>query len=269
LSDLNSIQQELERFGLSKNQAKIYLLLVSHSELRVQEIAELAHLPRSSVYDSLKGLFELGVAEEVIGDSYKRIRPYSIGAMHHGLDEEMMRVQRLKSDLKKLEQTLAIRPTGDTYPNTTIRYYRNRSGARQLYWNSLKAKNTVYVMSDWGRGRYVGMKYYTNFVAESRHREISEKVLINPTEANLESIRRFTFPGSVISRTRLEDIRVISEKDITIKGDILMYNNTYATVYLKELEITGFEIESPQFVTTQRSIFEVLWQSAKPVSTVL
>jgi sugar-specific transcriptional regulator TrmB len=269
MSSTTDLEKELIKFGLSENQAKIYLLLVAHKELRIQEITKYAEIPRSSVYEGLKRLFELGIAEEVIGESYKMIRPYSVGAMHHGLDEEMLRVQRLKADLSALEQTIAVRPPDKAQDNSAVKYYKDRSGARQLYWNTLGAKNTVYVFSDWGRGRYVGMRFYERFVEESRNREITEKVLINPTSYALESIRQFTYPGSAISRTRLEDIRVLDESVIKIKGDTLMYDDVYATVYLKNVQINGFEIESPHFADTQRSIFETLWDMAEPITDFL
>jgi sugar-specific transcriptional regulator TrmB len=269
MADTYNIREELRKFGLSSNQVTIYMLLVKHKELRIQEIAKLSGIPRSSVYESLKRLFELGIAEEVIEDSYKKIRPYSVGVMHHGLDEELLKLKRLKDDLKELEQAISLEPAVGPTDKSVVRYYKDRSGAQQLYWNSLKAKNTVYVMSDWGRGRYVGMRFYEKFVDESRTRKIAEKVLINPTDYALESIRQYTYPGSVISRTRLEDIRAIDPKYVVINGDTLIYNNIYATVYLKTLEINGFEIETPHFVSSQRAIFETLWELARPVTELL
>ncbi len=269
VKDQPHLLDELCKFGLSVQQAKIYLLLVEHKELRIQEIVSLASMPRSSVYEHLRRLFELGIAEEIVEDSFKKIRPYSVGVMRHGLDEEMLHMQRLKQDLHTLEQTIKIPENLGTDQSTTVKYYKNRSGARQLYWNTLRAKNTVYVFSDWGRGRYVGMRFYENFVAESRSRNIQERVLINPSEETLASIREFTFPGSHISRTRLEDIRAIDEQRLAIKGDTLMYNNVYAEIYLKNVEINGFEIASTMFTDMQRAIFEILWEDAQPVATLL
>lgn len=260
------IKMELKKFGLSKNQAEIYLLLVAHKELRIQEIVKLAGIPRSSVYENLRSLYELGIAEEIVEDNYKKIRPYSIGVMRHGLDEKMFHLQRLTKDLDNLEKTIKLKVLDDSPGSTTVHFYKGRSGARQLYWNTLKAKNTVYVYSDWGRGRYVGMRFYEDFVSESRERNIKEKVLINPTAHALESIKKYNFPGSPISRTKIENIRAIEKKKIFIKGDTLVYDNVYAQVYLKNMEINGFEIESRDFTETQRSIFETLWKTAKPIS---
>lgn len=263
-----SFEQELLKFGLSENQAKIYLLLVAHKELRVQQIVDLALIPRSSVYESLKGLYELGIAEEIVEENYKKVRPYSLGAIHHGLDDKLLHFQKLKQDLDELEKAIPLDPPLDSV-ETIVRYYKGRSGARQLYWNSLKAANKAYVYSDWGRGRYVGMKFYETFVAESRHRKISERVLINATPPTLETIRKFNLPGSPIMRTAVKDIRVIEDKVLAIKGDALIYDNIYAHVYLKSVEINGFEIENNSFAEMQRSIHEAFWAAATPVIELL
>lgn len=259
------IKKSLEKLGLSKNQVEVYWLLVTHKELRIQEIVRLAAIPRSSVYENLKGLFELGIAEEIVEDNYKKIRPYSIGAMRHGLDERMFQLQKLTEDLDKLEKVIELKAHDEPLSPTTVHFYKGRSGARQIYWNTLKSTDTSYVYSDWGRNRYVGVKFYENFVSESRERGFKEKVLINPTEASLESIRKYNYPGSAISRTKIEDVRLIDQEKILITGDTLIYDNVYAQVYLKNIAINGFEIESREFVATQRSIFETLWKIAKPL----
>lgn len=267
--DTNSIQKELEKFGLSKNQATIYLLLVQHKELRIQEIAQLTNIPRSMVYECLKSLFELGIAEEMIGENHKTIRPYTIGIIKHRLNEKIFHLQKLTADLHELEKAITITTSGESAQSTSIRYYKNRSGARQLYWNTLRATNTVYTYNDWGRFRYVGRKFYESFVLESHQRDIKERVLINISPDALKSIKMYNVPGHPIARTRLEDIGVLDKKVMNIKGDTIIYDNIYAQVYLKNIEINGFEIESAQFVQSQRSIFETLWKMAQPIKNFL
>lgn len=267
--DFAQIKKELEKFGLSKNQSEIYLLLVSRGELRIQEIVKFSGVPRSSVYESLKALYELGIAEEIVGNSFKKVRAYSVGVMRHGIDEKIIHLKKLTLDLDNLEKTLKINPANSSVHSTTLRYYNKRSGARQILWNSLKAHSTVYVYSDWSRNRYVGMKFYEKFVIESRERNIRERVLINLDTSTFESIKKHNYPGSPITRTKIEDIRVLDRKDIDIKGDTFIYDNIYAQIYLKNVEINGFEIESRQFTATQRSIFETLWRLAKPLPPIL
>ncbi|HEY4964599.1 MAG TPA: helix-turn-helix domain-containing protein [Candidatus Saccharimonadales bacterium] len=269
LSDLGHIQNELIKFGLTKKQADIYLLLVLNKELRIQEIVELTRLPRSSVYENVEALFEFGIAEEIIESSFKKIRPYPIGVMRHGIDEKMVQLKKLSSDLDRLEKTITISDFSESVDSASVRYYKNRSGARQLYWNTLNASNVVYVMSDWGRSRYIGMSFYERFVAESSERKIKERVLINLTTDTLNSIKKYNVPGSPQFRTNVQDIRTIDKKRLLIKGDTFIYNNVYSQVYLKNIKIHGFEIESSNFVDTQRSIYETLWSLAQPITLFL
>ncbi len=270
MTDGDLIKLELMKFGLSPYQCDIYLLLIKTGDLRVQEIVAKTGIARTSVYDCLSKLFELGIIEEVIHDKYKKIRAYSIGTMRHGLEDEAIRIQRLTRDLDELEKTIKQSVAIGKRDNfSEIRVYKNRSGARQLFWNSLKTDDVVYVMSDWGRGRYVGMKFYSRFVDESRRRGIKERVIMNPTKHAIESIRRYTYPGSPTMRTPIESIGAIDPSIFEVSGDTLMYGNIYAHVYLKSVRIHGFEVESAEFAQMQRKIHESLWKMTKPITDYL
>lgn len=268
MSNLDKAKQALAELGLSEKQAEVYLLLVSRQELRIQEIAELSHLPRSSVYETVRHLQELGLVEEVVDENFKRLVAHPPSILRHVLDEQMGDLQRQLDSLDELEHLVSVTAGSGTNP-TTVRYYKGRTGARQVYWNSLKATNTVYVYSEWGRQQSVGLQYYAKFVAETHRRGIKEKVLINLTPQILETIRAYTIPGSPLYRTKLADIRVAPVGDIHIQGDTLLYNDIYAQVYLKNVGIHGFEIQGQSFTQTQRSIFETFWRSAKPVAELL
>lgn len=267
MTNVTDIKHELEKLGLSQNQADIYILLLRQGHLRISEIVSSLHLPRSSVYENLKGLFELGLAEEVVENSFKIIKAYPIGVLKHHLDEQVQGLQQQSLKAEQLEKKLSALSALSPALPVTVRYYKDKAGARQLFWNSLKAQAPVYVYSEWGRGRYVGIDFYKNFVDESFARHIQEKVITNSSDRVLDSIRQHA--GTPVSRTNLETIRCISESAIQFKGESLMYDNVYAHIFLKDETISGFEIESQQFVDTQRAIFETLWQSAQPVITLL
>src|SRR5438270_13989247 len=116
--DFDSIQQELVKLGLTETQAKIYALLVEYEEMRIQDIVKLAGIPRSSVYENLKKLYELGIAEEIVDHSHKKIRPYPIGTMRHGIDEKVLYLRKLSSDIEELEKSIAIK--GANTPDSTV-----------------------------------------------------------------------------------------------------------------------------------------------------
>jgi sugar-specific transcriptional regulator TrmB len=262
-----AIKKHLEKFGLSKNEAEIYILLLRRGNLRISEIVSTLQLPRSSVYENLKYLLRLGLVEEVIENSYKVIRAYPIGSIKHHLDEQVQALQEQAVQLDFLENAIGALPAIQIQKSVVVRYYKGQAGARQLFWNTLKATGTVYVQSEWGRGRYVGVEFYKKFVAESYARNFSEQVIINDTPRVLNSIREHIH--SPLSRTDVLSIRCINQEQITFKGETLIYDNIYAQIFLKDDEISGFEIESQQFVDTQRAIFAMLWEAAEPVSKKL
>lgn len=261
------IFKDLTGLGLSSNQVNVYILLVQNGNLRISEIVDTLNIPRSSVYECLRGLFDLGLAEEIIENSYKLIKPYPISALRHTVDERISELQNQVQNIDNLAKTMAKLAVASPTQATVVRYYKGRAGARQLFWNTLKAESKLYVYSEWGRGRYLGIKFYQDFVRESYERDFKECVITNPLPQVLDSIKQHI--NTPISRTRIENIRFVSENDIPFRGDTLMYDNIYAQVFLKNEDINGFEIESRQFVSTQRSIFEKLWESAQPLSELL
>ncbi|HSX44821.1 MAG TPA: helix-turn-helix domain-containing protein [Candidatus Saccharimonadales bacterium] len=263
MTELIRLKKRLEKFGLSPKQAEIYVYLIQSGNSRISEIVRNLKIPRSSVYENLKGLKQQGLVEELIENNYRTIQAYSIGLLKDHLDEQMTKLETQIGELNNLEKVMEVIPGIKPSPPVRIRYYEGKSGAQQLFWNSLKAKDTLYVYSEWGRGRFVGIKFYKNFVTESYRRNIKEHVLTNPLPRIAQSMKEHT--GSPLSRTDLTNIRFIDEAKIRFRGETLIYDNIYAQIYLKHNLISGFEIESPDFTQTQRAIFEGLWEPAGPV----
>ncbi len=261
------IMEELAKFGLSPIDATIYLLLTEHGELRIQSITNLAKVPRTSVYESLKTLLNLGLVEKTIDQKFTKIRAYPVGNLKHHLDEQMGVLQKLQLDLTSLEKTISLSRIMHDHP-TVIRYYTGVSGARQLFYNSLQAKGPLFVYSAYsGRSKHLGTKFYTNFVRESQEKKLLENVLVNPTSETLDLIRSHT--GSTLSRTSVDHIRYQPENTLLIRRESFIYNNIYAEVDLSSEEMNGFEIENENFVRMQQSIFKTLWESAKPIAQLL
>lgn len=267
MASLKEVKNELIQLGLSENQAQVYLVLIQKGELRIQDLVRLAKIPRSSIYDIITSLLGLGLVEKIVDEKFNKIKAYPILSIRHGLNEKLMELQAQLSRLEHLDKDIDQLPKNGLPTSTAVRYYQGVSGARQLLWNTLKTTQPIYVYSAWGRGSYVGIKFYKSFVAESRQRQIKEQVLINPSERVFESIRKYA--DTSIGRTSPKNIRAVDSENILIKGETFIYDNVYAQLYLKEEEIGGFEIESQNFTQMQKSIFETLWNAAKPVSELL
>ena len=258
---MSDIVKQLEKLGLNSQQAQIYSLLIQRGKLRIQEISTLTEIPRSSVYDALAALSSKGLTERIIGDNHVKITAYPLDGLKHSLQQKIKTLETQSAEIDKLEKSLHELTANRLNDPTRVRYYRGLAGARQIFWNTLKAKDTVCVYSAWGRSKYIGAKFYENFVSESKQRQIKEKVLINASPEKLSQIKLSA--ASATSRTMIGNIRVLDNNKIPINGETFIYNNTYTVIYLQGGELNGFEIESQQFVEMQRSIFEYLWSDGK------
>jgi sugar-specific transcriptional regulator TrmB len=263
---MHKMSRTLEKFGLTTIQSNIYLFLSQNGRKRISVLSTLLGIPRTSIYEALKQLINMGLIEEILEDTYRSYEAQPLGILRHGLNDKKIQLEHLYKELSLVENQIS-KLALPIHPKLTIRHYKGVAGARQLFWNTLKSREKLYVYSEWGRGRYLGIEYYKNFVSASKERGVRESVLINPTTRVTESIRAHV--NTPVSRTNLQTIRTIPEQKIKFRGETFMYDAIYAQVYLKDREITGFEIESKRFVDTQRAIFETLWDNATPLSKLL
>lgn len=258
-----SIISDLTNFGLSQQQSEIYVFVLRRGSARINEITRALSIPRSSIYENLKNLADLGLIEEIKEDTHKRIQAYPISTLKHGYAEQIQKFERMSDELSDVQARLKALGTNPAKKSITMRYYNGVSGARQLFWNSLKTRSEVLVMSSFGRSEFVGSKFYQQFVNVSRENEVQERVLVNPSKQVRELLNRDD--GTDLARTTVDQMRAIASEKLQINGETLMYNNIYAHIYLDAEEIIGFEIESRDFCQTQRAMFELLWGQALPL----
>src|SRR5687768_2237959 len=93
------ITKDLMKLGLQESQAAIYALLVRQGNLRINEIAARVNLPRSSVYESIRQLAKLGLAEEITENSFKTIQAYPLGQLKHSFQEKIIELEDKTKEL--------------------------------------------------------------------------------------------------------------------------------------------------------------------------
>src|SRR5579885_1936532 len=110
MSDFPSLESKLAKFGLSGNQAAIYLHLIQNGDLRIGELASLTKQPRSSVYENLKALDSLGLIERVVGANFVRIKAYPLDSLRHSLEQRAAELEKLSVELEALDKIISSLP---------------------------------------------------------------------------------------------------------------------------------------------------------------
>lgn len=256
------LAEQLGSFGLSRIEAAIYLHLVRTRPKTILEISRALDLPRTSVYDNSEKLIEKGLIEKIVKFKSQQLRAYPPDILQTQIDQQKAKIENLQNTLGSLQAQLALITTG--FSKTEVRYYNGAQGFRQMIWNTLRAKELA-GYSQFGRSEIVGEAFIKKYVAEAVARGVKDRVISNP-----EIIRKYVTNDDPIKEGRkiYQNIRSIDASRFYVSGDITIYNDVFAVNYWKQGEVVGVEIENPELVKTQKSIFELLWQQAELVQDI-
>jgi sugar-specific transcriptional regulator TrmB len=257
--------QKLIQFGLSEDEARIYLYLIGKKPQTALEISRALAVPRTSVYDHTRRLLENGLIEKVV--EYKRslFKCSSLDALHRVVHEYTHKANQLQAALTNMEQL--FRGNSLAVPQTEVRYYEGVEGHKQIMWNSLRAEKEMYGYSTYGRREVVGEQFMKRYTEEFRARGLADSVIINPAKETLDYIKKYIV--SSWHHQKFYNIRWLPKEVIDISGDTMIYNSVFAVSYWRKSEVVGVEIENPEFVKTQKTIFKTLWKQAKPIKVLI
>lgn len=257
----NQLLDALEEFGLNRLEARIYLHLLDKHPKSILEMAKELHMPRTSVYDNSLKLSEKGLIQKIVKYKSQKFQAYPLKILQDVIDKQQLKVDKLQKHLVNLEERL--RQQALPLANTEVRYYHGRQGFQQMMWNALSAESETIGYSVFGRVEVVGEAFIKRLQEEIVQRNIIDRVI-----TTLKAYKAVD-PSTYQERDTFQQTRIVKEGTIHISGDTTIYNNIFAVCYWKHGEVVGVEIENAELVKTQKSIFEIIWELAKPVGKYL
>lgn len=261
--DTQDIKQNLIVLGLDDSEARVYIELLNHESLTVLEIASQLNIPRTTVYRICEKLNKKQFAEWIIKENSTKIKAVKPSDLNQLIESKKDEVANAEHALKSLEKMISTPLL--SLPSTQVRYYQGKEGLRQMMWNCLKAQDEIVGWSVYGRASIIGEAFMDSYVNEFKRRKLRDRSIMN--EIGLEYNR---VPENLINHQQtFEDMRFIPESKFYIAGDTSIYNNVFAYCVWNHGEVVGVEIENPEIVKTQRSIFNILWEIAQPVEDII
>lgn len=251
---------KLVTFGLTREEARVYTMLLGKIPQSILTISRMLSLPRTSVYDLTRSLMEKGLLERVIEYKRMKVRASEPSILNDIIQKDKDRIVKLEKNLEFLKTQLPYQ--FDQSPQTQVRYYHGIPGFRQMMWNILSAKDEIVGYSIFDQSYVIKSNVVQRWIEEMIKRKIHDRVIINTSKGSLTYLSN---DGEKNIRSMYQQIRSIDEKKFSISGDTTIYNNVFAVAWWKQGEVVGVEIENPELVKTQKSIFEILWKLAKPL----
>lgn len=238
----------LSQFGLSDRQQAIYLALLEVGAGSVATIAAQAKVERTGVYGALESLERLGlVAKQRVGTKQQWIaqNPKQLESI---LRQRQHTIKEVLPELQALWKTTDVRPR--------FQYFEGIDGMRTVLEDTLTTPNReLYgILSAEDLFATVGQRWMDQYVKRRIKGKIHLRVMRSPQKEVGEQ-----WPTSTQDHRELR----YTPEGMVFSMTMYVYGNKVVLLSTRQ-ENFGMIIESDEFATQQRFLFEALWQISRP-----
>ena len=127
--------EDLLKLGFTRNEAKIYFILIEHNQLQAGEISKKTLINRRTTYDTLQRLIEKGYITYNIIANKKAFRAINPEVILNQIKEKEKQAKEIVPKLKKIYSK--------NKENEETNIYQGRNGIRTILNEMLKVKAYV------------------------------------------------------------------------------------------------------------------------------
>jgi len=248
------IEPLLEEIGLSKNEIKIYLILLKLGLTTTGAIIKQTKIHNSKVYDGLERLAYKGLVTHVVIANTKHFRAVDPERLLDFLEDKKKLVETQERNIKEfLPQLKAMQDLG--VDETQAEIFLGWKGMETIFNEGIKAmgKNDIwYVLGAYaGEDKSRTDQLITKIIKKCEHKKMQWKIIYN------ESARK-TFQyeqASPITENRF--LKQETPATINIYKDVI-----FIALWIKNP--IAFRVKNKKVADSFRTYFKFMWALAKP-----
>lgn len=243
-------QEKLSKIGISETLYRLYVAAIELGEAPISDVAARAGLVRTTAYDALARLEEEGLVR-IAKQGVKRI----VIAEDPTVLLELLEARRqMLGEVMPELRSLYNRAKG----KPRIRYYEGGEGIKTALWDTLTVSGPnpmLYGILSMDELREVpGLAEMDRFIAARAQKGIWLRVI--------RSREKDVGPIWPTSKADLRDLR-FSPEDYLMSMTTFVYDSRVCLISSAR-ENYGMVIESEEFATMQRQLFQSLWAMSSP-----
>jgi sugar-specific transcriptional regulator TrmB len=242
------VENKLARIGITGNLFRVYSAAIELGDVPVSEVAARAGLARTTAYDAVARLLEMGMVEVVHRAGKRHVIAHDPSVL---LEQAEARRQMLTEMMPQL-RSMYNRAKGKPH----IRFHEGEEALSTVLWDSIstdsKLLRAIFSMNELKRRQ--GLTAIDAYKAERVARGIRMRV-IRSAGRDTDDI----WPGS---EAELRDLRFAPDT-MDLGMTILIYGSRVAMLSSTR-EDYGLIIESEEFATLQRTLFDAIWEVSRP-----
>lgn len=241
----------LTTLGLTKDQAKIYEILLSAPLLPVRLISSKSGVSRELAYVVLGQLEQIGLVERSTQGKvilFRAEHPRMIKKILEEKHQKFLEAEKAYQDIIGI----MVSDFNVTHNKPFIRFYEGLEGLQKTYEHILRHAKTVYVI----RSLYdYDNPELRSMVTEQLEKQVAKNIQSYVLTPKLDHMK----PEKVVKNIKRNITRKIVSKDLfTLPSQIIIYNSTVSITSMKGAIVTTI-IENQDIATTFLNLFNYMW----------
>lgn len=273
LPAMNQIQSTLAKFGLTPNETTVYVETLKQAETSPFALARATKIPRTTVYDvlmslSLKGLVTL-TQSDGLTKQQTRIKAKNPSELRQIIHQRQKELAKLDVEMVDILPQLK----GDYHQQSeddNFRFYPGIEGAKKVYFADYVDDMRVPIVAfenlmsmDAFSKEAINTEVSESTVKHTRsHRRLREIIPLTDWTRHALSYQYGRDPNYLVAR----EMRYLDNPVLEINQRTSIQGNRIAISCVKDDEAWGLVMNSPALAKSWLSVFEVLWQLARPVT---
>jgi HTH-type transcriptional regulator, sugar sensing transcriptional regulator len=235
---------ELEKAGLTENEAKVYLAALELGETTVIRLARKAGIKRPTTYlvvDSLKDKRLLNIVRKGKKTFFYAEDPRKISEL---LKERERAIHKIMPELLAFTNLIDRKPK--------IQYFEGKETYKEIFNDILKYPNSELLTSFSEKFFDYDNFFLDYFIPQRKEKKIWDRVLFpdNPGTRNIAASDQIYFRQS----------KLVPSEKFKMEIEIIIYGKNKIGLVSYDEEISAM-IESQKIHNSLKSLFEVIWQT--------
>ena len=242
--------EDLQKLGLSKSEAILYLSLLRLSASEVQPLVEETGFYKANIYQALERLCEKGLVSKII-ENKKRVyqiqKPESIIELIKNRKNELEEQEKIAKELIK-----SIERGKSTKIQETAMVFRGVAGVKQIYSEIIEKKIDYLVFGSPKESEVIIEDYYwQNLHLKQKENNIKAKMIFHKSLKKWKSL----IPKDIIN------LRFFDEKFEPLTETTIYGTKVAFVVWTENPTVTI--INNEHLVNSYKQLFNILWKVSK------
>lgn len=248
------INQKFKELDCNNKETAVYLSLLKHGAMSVQETAKKVQLNRVTTHDTIERLLEKGLLAETRAGKKRLLVAEDPKILYSLLEEKKQQVGMLEKSISQVVENLeALQSKDRSRPD--IRFFEGVRGFKLMLEETLSAKGEVLVFSNVDRlAEIIGTDYLEKYFKRRARLGINTRLIFPPCD----------FASHVAKKSQEYRIQIKTlPPELQWRSAIFSWNNALSIKSFSDNKLTCTIIENSDIAHFFRNIiFELIWNMA-------